>query len=219
MTVELGVIRVLTQEDHEATAMHGRWLERHYPTITTTSACIPDHPDGIPDEEAEAEAVPYVVDLARELSGRVDAIAISCALDPAVDSLRNDLSVPVLGAGECVTRAALTLGTSVGTLSLEGGTASNIGRLLGEHHHAAESVTGAETTNSLTTDEGRRITDAAGALVDEGCDVVAPVCTGMTTAGVLPSLDASLPVPVLDPVLAMGASARLLSYETPDVTR
>lgn len=212
MTLELGVLRVLTQ-DEEATAMHGRWIEQHYPKVSTTSACIPDHPDGIPDEESEAEAIPYIVDLAEDLSDDVDAIAISCALDPAVDQLRGDLSIPVLGAGECVTRSALSLGSTVGTLTLESGVGSNVERLLGERHHATESVPGAETTNYLTTEEGNRaITGAAERLVDAGCDVIAPVCTGMTTAGVLPSVDDSLSVPVVDPVLAMGATASLLSY-------
>lgn len=213
MTIELGVIRVLTQDSHEKTALHGRWIEQHYPSIKTTSDCIPEHPNGIPDAETETEAIPYIIDLAQDLSEDVDAIAISCAADPAVDSLQDDLSIPVIGAGECVARASANLGSNVGTLSLEGGTMSNIEETLGGYHHSAQNVDGAETTNYLTTDEGREaVRAAATSLVDGGCDVIAPVCTGMTTAGVLPSLNDSLVVPVLDPVLAMASTAVMLSY-------
>lgn len=206
--IEMGVLRVLTLDDPEAVSLHGRTIERHFPHVTTRSECIPDHPEGIPTAEAEAEALPYVEELGRELAADVDVLAISCALDPGVDRLDDELDVPVVGAGASVAAAALARGENVGTLGLEGGVPPNVRDLLGDRLRASEVIEGAETTNFLTTGEGRReIRATVERLADAGCDVVAPSCTGLTTSGVLADLRESLEIPVVDPVLAMGAMA------------
>lgn len=204
--IEMGVLRVLTLEDPEEVSLHGRVIERHYPGIATESRCIPDHPEGIPSVEAEAEALPYVRRLGREMAADVDVLTISCALDPAVSALDAELAVPVVGAGASVAGAALARGEKVGTLGLESGTPPNVRELLGDRLAAEESVEGAETTNFLTTGEGRAaIRAAVERLADAGCDVVAPSCTGLTTSGALVDLGESLDIPVVDPVLAMAA--------------
>ena len=204
--IEMGVLRVLTLDDPEDVSHHGRVIERNFPQVSTTSRCIPDHPDGIPDVEAEAEALPYVEELGREMADDVDVLAVSCALDPAVDSLDSDLDVPVVGAGASVAAAALARGQRVGTLGLESGTPPNVADLLGDRLAASEVVVGAETTNFLTTEGGREaIRASVDRLADAGCDVVAPSCTGLTTSGALAELGDSLEIPVVDPVVAMAA--------------
>jgi len=204
--LEMGVLRVLTQEDPEDVSLHGRIIERHFPQISTRSRCILEHPDGIPTVEAEAEALPYVERLGRQLAADVDVLAVSCALDPAVSSLDDELDVPVVGAGASVAAAALARGENVGTLGLESGTPPNVEALLGDRLRAGEVVAGADTTNFLTTPDGRdEIRAAVDRLADAGCDVVAPSCTGLTTSGVLADLRESLAVPLIDPVLAMAA--------------
>ena len=206
--VTMGVLRVLTLEDPEAVATHGHVIEAHFPWIETDSRCIPDHPDGIPSAAEEAEAIPYVMDLAREMAEDVDALLISCALDPGVPELREELDIPVLGAGRSVAAAALTRGDRVGTIGLEGGTAPVLERILGDHHHASTVVRGANTTNFLTTAAGRdAIANAIDRLEAAGCDVVAPSCTGITTSGVLPDVASDTPLSVVDPVLSMAAMA------------
>jgi len=207
-SLTIGVLRVLTLEEHEAIARHGRVIERHFPHVRTDSRSIPDHPDGIPNADAKAEALPYITELGREMAPDVDVLTVSCALDPGVSSLDDDLHVPVVGAGASVAAAALGRGHTVGTLGLEGNVPPNVRALLGEHLCASESVTGAETTNYLTTDAGRESIRASVAhLAQTGCDVVAPTCTGMTTAGVLPDLRSESRIPIVDPVVAMGAMA------------
>lgn len=204
--IEMGVLRVLTQEDPEDVSLHGRVIENHFPHVETRSECIPDHPEGIPTAEAEAEALPYVEELSRKMAADIDVLAISCALDPAVSELDEELDIPVVGAGASVAAAALARGEKVGTLGLESGVPPNVRRLLGERLQADEVVEGAETTNFLTTDEGRaEIRAAVNRLADAGCEVVAPSCTGLTTSGVLVDLRESLEIPVVDPVLAMAA--------------
>jgi Asp/Glu/hydantoin racemase len=218
--IEMGVLRVLTLEDPEEVSLHGRVIERHFPHVSTKSRCIPDHPDGIPTVEAEAEALPYVEELGREMASDVDVLTVSCALDPGVSTLNDELDVPVAGAGASVAAAALARGEKVGTLGLESGTPPNVRDLLGSRLQAGEVVEGAETTNFLTTDAGRdAIRSAVERLADAGCDVVAPSCTGLTTSGVLAELRETLEIPVVDPVLAMAAMGTTALYPIEGVPR
>lgn len=216
--LRIAVLRVLTLDDQDKVARHGRVIEDHFPGVETTSDCIPGHPDGLPNPEAEQAALPDVRALGRELATEADVLAISCALDPAVDDLRSDLDIPVVGAGASVAAAALTRGRRVGTLSLEEGSPPTVDTVLGGHLHAAEVVAGAQTTNYLTTSDGRQsIVTAVERLAEAGCDVVAPACTGITTAGVLPTVRAEVDVDVVDPVVAMGAMAYAAGVEHQEV--
>lgn len=208
MPVRMGVLRVLTLPDPEDVALHGRIIEEHFPGVETTSRCIPDHPEGIPDLETEAEAIPYVERLAREMAPEVDVLTISCALDPAVGSLDAELDIPVVGAGASVAAVAMAHGRQVGTLGLESGVPPGVRNLLGDHFEASEIVEGADTTNALTTDRGRRAIGAAiDRLEERGCDVVAPCCTGITTSGVLSDARERASIPIVDPVRSMGSTA------------
>lgn len=218
--IEMGVLRVLTLEDNAEVSLHGRSIEEQYPHISTHSRCIPNHPEGIPSAEAEVEALPYIEQLGREMASDVDVLGISCALDPAVEELNDIVDIPVIGAGASVAAAALSRGEQVGTLGLEGGTPPAIQEILGDRLHASVVVEGAETTNFLTTAEGRaEIRAAVEQLTDEGCDVVAPSCTGITTSGVLADLQQTLDIPVIDPVLAMAAMANLALLPTEPPSR
>lgn len=208
-SIHFGVLRVLTLEDPAAVATHGRMIEDAYPNVSTHSDCIPNHPDGLPDVEAEIAALSLIEDLGSTMADEgIDALLVSCTLDPAVATLDSALSIPVIGPGRSVAAAALSRGNRVGTLSLEAGTPPIVTETLGEHHHAEVSVNGAETTNFLTTEEGQdAIAESINKLIDANCDAVAPSCTGLTTSGVLPKIQSRTSIPVVDPVLSMGAMA------------
>lgn len=204
--IEMGVLRVLTLEDPSDVSLHGSVIEANYPNVSTHSECISDHPDGIPTVQAEEKALPYIEALGQQMASGIDVLTISCALDPGVRELNELLDIPVIGAGASVAAAALTRGEKVGTVGLESGTPPNIRSFLGDRLQASETVTGADTTNFLMTDEGRgAIQNAVSRLAAAGCDVVAPSCTGITTSGVLNDHRESLEIPVVDPVLAMAA--------------
>jgi len=208
-SIHFGVLRVLTRDDSAEVAVHGQVLESQFSDVTTTSACIPDHPYGLPDVEVEKDALPLVESLGHTLAGNdIDALLISCALDPAVEKLDASLQIPVFGAGRSVAAAALARGERVGTLTLESGTPPAVKSLLGDRHQAAVSVSGAEETNYLTTERGREaIIKAIRQLEADNCDIIAPSCTGLTTSGVLPAAQSQTTIPVLDPVCSMGAMA------------
>ncbi len=117
----VGVIRVLTTDDPQLLAAHGRILERDF-GLATLNRCIPDQPQGIYDDESERIAVPKILRLGRELAKEgVDAIVISCAADPGVTDLRRELSIPVIGAGSSVSAVALGLAERIGILNLTEG--------------------------------------------------------------------------------------------------
>lgn len=212
----LGVIRVLTLDDADEVALHGRLIEERFPDLSTISRCIPDHPDGIPTVAAEEEAIPLVVRLGRDLAEEVDALCISCALDPGVDELRETVEIPVIGAGRSIAFGALAHGEAVGTLTLEGGVPPVVEGMLGDRHRSNEIVEGAETTNHLTSDAGRQAIVSAGERLEAaGCDVIAPCCTGVATAGCVPLMRERVSIPVINPVHAMGSMLAMTTADTP----
>ena len=92
------VIRVVTLEDPGLLRLHGELMEAAFPGLHTVSVCIPDQPRGVCSPETEAAAVPKILEIARKLRG-VDALVVSCCGDPAVEELRRELDIPVIGAG------------------------------------------------------------------------------------------------------------------------
>ena len=45
---------MLTTEDQELLALHGRLLEQYFPMLEVESRCIPDQPEGIHDDATMA---------------------------------------------------------------------------------------------------------------------------------------------------------------------
>ena len=111
------VIRVVTLEDQTMLRMHGDLIEAYYPALRTDSYCIGDQPRGVCDLETKTLAVPKIIALAKEHQD-ADAIVISCCDDPAVEELREMLSVPVIGAGTAVSAVARGLGKQVGIIGI-----------------------------------------------------------------------------------------------------
>ncbi len=200
--MRVGVIRVITISEKEELERHGKLIERLFPGIETVSACIQDQPRGVYDRETERLAAEKVVRLASEMEGNVDAIFISCAADPGVEELKGKLSVPVVGAGECLASLARALGQKVGVLTIAEGVPEPIRRDL--RGFLWEKVEGAESTLDLRS-RLDSVLQAAKALLRKGCDVIALACTGFSTIGAAPLIRRETGVPALDPVVAAGS--------------
>ncbi len=203
----IGVIRVLTTTDPELLDAHGRVLEHRF-GFRTISVCIPDQPDGIHDDASHLAAEPKIVELARYLVSDegVDALLISCAADPALEQTRMAVDVPVVGAGSCAAALALASGRRVGVLDLTPDTPASVVDVLGAHLQVAVQPRGVETTNDLRTATGYdACIEGAREVVGDGVDVIMQACTGMTTIGLAPRLQADLGVPVIDAVVAAGS--------------
>jgi len=95
VTYMLGIIRVLTSEG-KVLSEHGE-LMRDFLSIDSETKCIMDQPKGIYNAQTEQEAIPKIVELAREMekNGKYKALTISCAADPALQEVKQAVSIPV----------------------------------------------------------------------------------------------------------------------------
>lgn len=209
MAFEIGLIRVITLEDTAALCVHERILESAFPDLSVESRCIPDQPEGIHSAEMEALAVPKIVSLARSAFADKDMILVSCAEDPGVPEIRAALpGVPVVGAGEAAVGVAIVHGSHIGVLGIIDEAPKAYKRVLGEKLVANIRPEGVHCTLDLQTPQGRQsCVRAALQLKEMGADVIALGCTGLATIGIAPELEAATGLPVINPVLSMGAFA------------
>lgn len=204
----VGVIRVLTSDDPEVAGAHGRLLTERF-GLRADSRCIPGQPTGIHDDATERLAEPKIVALAREMEADgAAAIIISCAADPALAETRAAVGVPVIGAGAAAAAVSLGLGSRVGVLGIRDETPPEIAALLGGRHVGTLRPNGVHNTLDLARAGGAEaVVAAARSLVDRGADVLLLACTGLTTLGIAPRLEAEAGVPAVDAVLAAGLLA------------
>jgi len=206
--LNIGLIRVLTLTDQREIDRHGSIIESAFPGLKVTSSCIENHLKGLYDKASEEEARPKIIGLAKELEKDVEAIIVSCAADPAVEELKNELCIPVIGAGESMAAVSRTLGDSIGVLTITNEVPDPVAKGLQDHCLAWTKVEGVETTRDLEEEDiVARVINAANDLEKQGCNVIALACTGFSTIGVAPKICREIGIPVIDPVLAAGSIA------------
>lgn len=206
----VGVIRVITQ-DAETSGCHGRLLESYFPIFQITSRCLPDRPDGIHDNETENMAVPKVLALAKEFEEMgMDGIIINCCGDPALELVREHVSIPVAGGGESTAALARLYGDKIFSLGITPEAPRNYKKVLGSHFIDNGIPEGVNCTLDLLSEQGRRqVCATARQLKERGADAIALACTGMATIGIAPLLEKETGIPVLDPVLCEGMAMYL----------
>jgi len=208
----LGIVRVLSTDDEELLDAHGRLIEEIFPQFETISRCIGDQPDGIHDEETKLKAIPKIVELGREFEAMgVDAIVISCADDPGVESLRKILNIPVIGAGSAVAAVSLSYANRIGVLTMSADVPEPVQRILGDHLFAHARPEGVNTTLDLQRARDlRNISAAAKELKLKGSEAIALACTGYSSIGAAQYLRSRLNIMTVDPVIASGLVVRHL---------
>ena len=204
---EVGLIRVITLDDLAALNLHGRLIMRGYPDVRVESRCIAGQPEGLHSREMAAAAVPKVLEVARGFAEK-DMVVVSCAADPGVAELRASMPhMPIAGAGEAVAALALRYGTRVAAMGITDYAPPALPRILGERLVAWRMPQGVASTLDLQTQEGRAsCVETALELKRAGADVIALACTGMATTGVARDIHEACGLPVVDPVLALGAA-------------
>jgi Asp/Glu/hydantoin racemase len=96
--MNVGLIRVITLTDKNLIDAHAEILFERF-EMNVRTKCIQGQPEGIHDEETEREAIPKIIDVAKEFEKEgADALLISCAADPGVEECRELVSIPVVGA-------------------------------------------------------------------------------------------------------------------------
>ena len=209
------VIRVVTLEDQTLLRMHGDLIEAYYPALRTDSYCIGEQPRGVCDLKTKTLAVPKIIALAKKHQD-ADAIVISCCDDPAVEELREMLSVPVIGAGTAVSAVARSLGKRVGIIGITEYVPEPYRRILGDDLIDLGRPEGVTCTLDLMIGAGRVIegvlpVDAvlrkARELKAQGANCIALACTGMSTIRIAREIENSCGIPAVDPVMAEGLFA------------
>ena len=114
----IGLIRVVSIFEEEFLNTHGKIIEKNFTDIKVESLAIEDQPEGIHDDETEKIAIPKIVNLAKKNFSNKDAIIISCAGDPALEILREEMDVPVIGAGESAALLSKIYGEKVGIVGI-----------------------------------------------------------------------------------------------------
>ena len=207
----VGLIRVITLDEAQGLNTHGQLIESLYPDIAVESACIPNQPEGIHSPEQTDEAIPKIVQVARERFADKDMILVSCAEDPGVEEIRAAMpGMPVTGGGECAVAAALRYGERVGVLGIVDYAPKAYRRLLGDRLVGNFRPEGVNCTLDLQTPEGHdSCVRTAQTMAEAGCEVIALGCTGLGTIGIAAELERVTGIPVIDPVVAMGTFATL----------
>lgn len=207
----VGLIRVITLDEAQGLNTHGQLIESLYPDIAVESACIPNQPEGIHSPEQTDEAIPKIVQVARERFANKDMILVSCAEDPGVEEIRAAMpGMPVTGGGECAVAAALRYGERVGVLGIVDYAPKAYRRLLGDRLVGNFRPEGVNCTLDLQTPEGHdSCVRTARAMAEAGCEVIALGCTGLGTIDIAAELERVTGLPVIDPVVAMGAFVTL----------
>lgn len=204
---KLGLVRVVTILEEQFLNQHGRLLEAYYPQFSVESRAIEDQPTGIHDDETEALAVPKIIKLVKEWEG-IDAVVISCAGDPAVQELRAELNIPVIGAGESVALLAQRYGKKVGVLGITEEVPRAYAKAFGENIVGNCRPEGVNSTLDLMTERGHQSVIAKALEMKAlGAEVIALACTGMSTIKIAKELEKACQIPVIDPVMAEGLVA------------
>ncbi|RFU70673.1 hydantoin racemase [Peribacillus saganii] len=207
----IGVIRVFTTEREEIVEQHGKVITDLY-GVKTVNKCIPDQPLGIFNDETEEIAVPKIVELGKSMEKEgCSILVISCAADPAINELRKEVSIPVIGAGSAAALTALAIGEPVGVLGITDNPPAVIKNLLGDLLAGYASPEGVANTTDLMTPAGReKGIEAARSLLNQGAKVIVFACTGFSTIGLADVLRRELNVPIIDAVEAEGLFASSL---------
>ncbi|MBE5397672.1 MULTISPECIES: aspartate/glutamate racemase family protein [Brevibacillus] len=204
----IGIIRVITTDDADILNEHGKLIESKY-GVQTVSACIPDQPYGICDEVTERQAVPKIVALGQRLAASgCRVLVISCADDPGIDALRQQVRVPVIGAGSAAALLAKGYGEPVGLLDIAAEPPRVMKRILGRQLAWHISPPGVTNSAEVMAPHGREAAlNAVRTMVENGAKTIAFACTGYSTIGLAPLIRREFGVTVIDPVEAEGLLA------------
>ena len=206
----VGLVRVMTQEKQELIDEQGKLIEGLFPFIEVKSRCIEDQPMGIHDAETERIAGPKILNVARTLEGEgAEVVIISCAADPALETVRNELAIPVIGAGSATAAVAMNLGRDIGVIGIGQEVPEAMAELLGDRLVGYQRIEEVETALDLKSGDAReRVIRAAREITAQGkVDVIALACSGLSALDVYNPIEQEFGVYAVSPVLASGIQA------------
>jgi len=176
---------------------------------------LAEGPSGIETQRHVDEVAAPLCRLVEQQDNHASAFVIACFSDPGLHAARETTRKPVFGIAESGLLTALTLGSSIGIISILAAAIPRhwrYVRALGiESRVAADIPIGLGVAQLAQEDEvKRRMTEVGRRLIDQhGADVIVMGCAGMARQRT--GLEASLGVPVVDPTpAAVGAAITAL---------
>jgi Asp/Glu/hydantoin racemase len=208
--MNVGLIRAITLTDKNLVDAHAKILFERF-EMNARTKCIEGQPEGIYDEETEREAIPKIIEAAKEFEKEgVEALLISCAADPGVEECREIVSIPVIGAGSACAAIAYSIGNKIGVIGITDELPKAMSEILQKKLMCYIKPESVKTTLDLFDAENRDdVVKVAFSLREKGCDTIALACTGMSTVRIYKDIEREAKMRVIDPVIAAGS---VLSY-------
>lgn len=189
-------------------------------------ACEPDTeveticaPFGVPAIQSRKDIVVAAhgtLEAFRSYNKPVDAGIVACFSDPGLDALREECSFPITGIAEAAFLTACQLGRRFSILAVSSSSIPSI-RDLVSHYGLSSRVASIravnygvlEVANDTASARDSLKAEARQAVTTDGAEAL--VLGGAVTAGMVPDLNQTVPVPVLDGVTCAIRQAELLA--------
>jgi allantoin racemase len=194
------------------------YLQRH--AAVDVEISVQSVPSGYPSIESERDVVAVAAHI---LAGLQQAEAegasagiIGCFSDPALDAIRESVTMPVIGPGQAAVALALQLGESYSILSpLDRAAKRTRPRLRGQgltDRLASIRGVGVSVVDLASGDNAAwdRIVETGRRCIEDGADVLVMGCMSMAFMGIERELSERLSVPVVSPVLAALKTAETM---------
>lgn len=201
MNFNVGLIRVLTTDDEEILNAHGRIIEKYFPMLKVESKCILNQLEGVHDDKTKAEAIPKIIELAKQFEHK-DAIIISCADEPGLLELKQIYNIPIIGAGSAIATLEAKNREKIGVLGISEKIPESFLKVFGDKIINLGVPKKVNSTLDLMTDDGIYSCFQKGdELKKAGASSIALACTGFSTVSFSKKLEEYLGIPVFDPVI------------------
>ncbi len=209
---------IIPNTSKEFLAHHRKELSEEFPDVEVT--CLDKGPDSVESFIDEVDAGLQLAKLVKEAEKKgFDAVVVSCFTNPALNALREIVSIPVVGAGEAALYVAASLGDKIGILSVLRETNPVVRHMVKGLGLEGRVVTIRDVgIPVLGLSHGGQVEDkifeaCLKAINDDGAEVLVLGCTGMV--GLSNRLQERLrekgyEVPVVDPIRAAIYYAKLL---------
>lgn len=186
------------------------------PDVRVSVDCIPEGPISIESNTDEVLAGPQLLRMGRQAEREgFEALVVYCFSDLAVDALREQLHIPVVGPGEVALAAADMLSNRFTVITTTDGNISRTRRRLMKNRVCREKMTSVRALD-IPVAELREDPDATRryleqvclrALEEEGIDTVVLGCLGMAQYG--EAIEEKYGLRVIDPAFLAAAWAEL----------
>lgn len=203
--------------DRETLKARERMLSRALSPGTGISVdCIPGGPVSIESNTDEVLAGPMLIDAAVQAQQEgYDAFVVYCFSDLAVDAIRENVSIPVIGPGETALAAANIISNRFAVITTTAGNVSRTRRRLMKNRAAQQKLC-AILPLDIPVTELREVQEATIACLDSACrtaverdgaDTVILGCLGMAQYG--EEMERKYGIKVIDPAFLALATAEM----------